>query len=291
MLLERLEAKKGFTKTEEIIADYLLKNPFKINGLTAEELGKRTYTSKASVFRFCKKIDIKSYDNLKYQLEKEMNENSRVKKLLDEEPIGKDTNLNEIINIIPSIYETAISETKLKLDINALSRIVGYLKRAEKIDIYCGEATFSVAEALKFKLMSIGIDSSTHAGINEHYIMANKNRNIVAILLSFTGQNPTTIKIGEYLKDNGIFLLGVGGAESSILKNLCNEYIETFNKELVMSMEILTPLTTTMYIFDILFAALLINDYDKNLEYSIDVIKNKYIDPPDKSFYADFLDE
>lgn len=291
MIIELLEEKKNFTQTEKQIADFILKNPFELSEISADELGKRSFTSKASVFRFCKKLGVSGYDELRRRVEHEINEKSRLNMLLEQEPIGKETSLKDLISIIPSVYDTAISKTKMLLDYSAISRVVGYMKRADKLDIYSGGITYSCASAARFKFLSIGMDCNAHSGVNEHYIMANRERNVVALVLSFTGQNPTMIRIAEYLKKNGIFVIGVGGAESPELKDTCDEYIEIFQRELVMSMEILTPFTSLNYALDILFGALLIEDYEKNLKYSVDVIKNSFVDRPDKSFYAEFLDE
>ncbi|WP_312498460.1 MurR/RpiR family transcriptional regulator [Enterococcus sp.] len=290
MIIEQLEEKKNFTHTERQIADFILKKPFNLSEISADELGKKSFTSKASVFRFCKKLGVSGYDELKRRIEYEINEQVRLNMLLEQEPIGKDTSLKDLISIIPSVYDTAISKTKMLLDYSAISRVIGYMRRADKLDIYSGGITYSCASAARFKFLSIGIDCSAHSGVNEHYIMANKDRKVVALLLSFTGQNETMIRIGKYLRKNDIFVVGIGGVESPDLKDICNEYIEIFNRELVMSMEILTPFTSLNYALDILFAALLIEDYDKNLKYSVDVIKNSFVDKPDKSFYSEFLD-
>lgn len=291
MILEKIKEHKNFTKTDEAIAAFLLENSFEVSELTANELGRKTFTSKASVFRFCKKIGVNGYENMRRQFEKEITERSRLKELLKQEPLDKKSSLKEVVNGVHSLYEASISETKMKLDMYSLSRIVSKLRLADTIDIYGSGITESIASAAKFKFLSIGKDCNVHTGVNEHYIMANKNKHTIAILLSFTGQNPGAIRIAKYLKKVGVFLLGIGGTESSDFKDLCDEYIETFNKALVMSMEVISPYTSMMYIFDMLFAAVLIKDYERNFNNSIDVIQNKFIEQPDKTFYKEYLEK
>lgn len=275
VLIEQLEEKKGFTNSEAIIAEYILKNPFQVTDLTAKELGEKTFTSKASVFRFCKKIGVESYDELKHKLEIEMNEKSRLENLLKQEPVGSESSLKDITNIIPSVYEIAISNMKMMLDYNVLNRIVERLKKAEKIDIYCGGITSSCAASAAFKFLSIGTECSVHTGINEHYVMSIRNKKTVSIILSFTGRNRAMIRTARYLKRAGIYLVGIGGAESQELQRLCNGYIEIFQKTLITSLEVLTPYISLTYVFDILFTALLVSKYDKNLSDSLDVLKFK----------------
>lgn len=78
MLLERLESKEGFTNSERQIADYILKNPTKIQNLTATELGSNSYTSKATVLRLCQKLDLSGYSDLRMTLIKEISEKDRL---------------------------------------------------------------------------------------------------------------------------------------------------------------------------------------------------------------------
>ena len=78
MLLERLESKEGFTNSERQIADYVLKNPTKIQNLTVTELGSNSYTSKATVLRLCQKLDLSGYSDLRMTLIKEISEKDRL---------------------------------------------------------------------------------------------------------------------------------------------------------------------------------------------------------------------
>lgn len=154
MIVEKLEEKENFTNSESQIADYILKNPFNLGKISAEELGKRTFTSKGSVFRFCKKIGINGYDELRRRIEHEINERFRLEKLLEQEPIDENTSLKDLVAIIPSVYDTAISKTKMLLDYSSISRIIGYMKRADKVDIYSSGITYSCASAARFKFLS-----------------------------------------------------------------------------------------------------------------------------------------
>lgn len=275
MIVEILEEKKNFTNSEVQIADYILKNPFNIINLTAIELGEKTYTSKSSVFRLCKKLGVNSYDEFKLQIELEMNEKSRLNTLLSQEPFNKNSSLKDIINILPSFYDTAISNTKLSFNYDDIKRIVKQLNNADKIDIYCSGITSSCATAAMFKFFSIGKECAVYSAINEHYLMSVKDKKIISILLSFTGENSGMIHIAKYLKRLGMYTIGIGSNEKVALKNQCNEYIGVYQKNLVMSLEMLTPYISMTYIFDVLFASLLVKDFDHNLHNSIDVMKMK----------------
>lgn len=273
MIIEKLKEKHGFTNSEKIIADYILKNPFDIMHLTASNLGDVTYTSKATVFRLCKKLNVDSYDEFKYRIELEMSQINHLNELLKEEPFNKNSTLNDVINILPSFYDTAINYTKLALDDSTLKRIIIQLNKSDKIDIYSSGITSSCATAAMFKFLSIGKECTSYTAVNEHYIMSAKGKKIVAILLSFTGCNPGIVRIAEYLKEFNVYTIGIGGLKTTELKDCCDEYIEIYQKDLVMSLEMMTPFISMTYIFDILFSGLLVRNYDKHLSDALEVIK------------------
>lgn len=65
MILERLKAGEGFTHQEKAVADYILDQIETIQSMSAEELARASYTSKATVVRLCKKVGVARYQDLK----------------------------------------------------------------------------------------------------------------------------------------------------------------------------------------------------------------------------------
>lgn len=270
MIVELLEKKEDFTDSEVKIADYILQNPFSIANLTASELGDITYTSKSSVFRLCNKLGY-NYNEFKIEIDKEFKEKDRLNSLLEKEPFQKTTTIRNVTQILPSLYDTAINNTNMLLDYQALSRIVMHLNHADKIDIYSSGITATCAETAQFKFQSIGRECSVFSSMNEHYAMSVKDKNIIAFALSFTGNNSGVLTSARYLKKLGFYVVGIGGLESNALKNECDEYIETYQKNLITNFEMMSPFISMTYIFDLLFVSIATKDYDKNLENSIAV--------------------
>lgn len=271
MLLELLEQKSNFTSSEIQIADYILKNPYDISDLTVQMLADVTFTSKSSIYRLHKKLGVDSFEKFKRRISQELIEKSRLTDLLKDEPFSKNSSISDVINILPSFYDSAVNNTRISLDKALLLRLVRKLKEAEKIDIYGSGITYSCALGAMFRFQAIGLNCTAQSAMNEHYIVYNKKKNIVAILLSFTGGNPAVMRIASFLKKQGIYIIGIGGAIGD-LKSLCNAYIEIYQKELIMNMEIITPYVSMTYIFDVLFAALMVSDFEKNLKVSLDVL-------------------
>lgn len=277
MIVELLKKQEKFTNSEKQVADYLLKNPFVIGELNASELGDKTYTSKATVFRLCKKLGMCSFEELKKTLDREMREKEYLDSLLSKEPFHKHSSIADIVNILPSFYDTAINNTKLKINQNSIARIVKQINEAEKIDIYSSGITSTCAKTAQFKFMSAGKECAVYSSVNEHYVMANRNKNTLAILLSFTGGNPGIVRAAKYLKRLKYDIIGIGGVVSRELQKICDEYIEIYQDNLLSNFEMMTPYISMTYIFDILFVALVTENYDKNLVNSIEIRKLGYL--------------
>lgn len=279
MILDKLERMENFTSQEKEIAKYMLANPSSIKDLTTEELAEVTFTSQATVVRLCKKLDTKGYHDFKLKFLTEYLETERVRELLKDEPVTNESTYHDIIDIIPNMYDSAITNTKLKLNAKTMNRIFNRLKQANKVDIYGQGISYSIAKQASFKFLSIGINSMAHDGMNEHYIMANEDYSrMVAILISFTGKNSSIIEIAKYLKERGIYVVGISGDGTSELVEHCSEIIQIDNRKLVLSMEVVSSVIASQYILDIFFSMLLANDYERNIRVASDILNYPFKD-------------
>lgn len=278
MIIDQLETKNGFTNTERIIAKYILDNLLEVTEISINDLAKRTYTSKATVIRFCKKLGVYGYIELQKRLSQELVETKRLTEMLDDEPVDGNTSLKEVTTIVPAIYEKAVSNTRLSLNTNQLNRILNRFKHVLKLDIYGTGITSTIAKSAAFKFATLGIEAEAHEGLNEHYLIASRNKNNrIALIISFTGKNQQMISIAKRLKKEGVFVIGIGDGEDGFLAACCNEYLVIYNKKLILSMEVITAITAANYAIDVLFVANLVSNYEQNKNNSLEVIQNKMI--------------
>ncbi|MDO4670086.1 MAG: MurR/RpiR family transcriptional regulator [Aerococcus sp.] len=176
MLIDQLENKTNFTNTEAVVARYILEHLLEINDMTIVDLAKQTYTSKSTIIRFCKKLGLSGFVALQKKLWEELIETKRLTNLLDDEPVNEKTTSKEVMSIVPSIYEKAITDTRLSINPNQINRIINHLKQAEKIEIYGTGITYSIAQTAAFKFLTLGIEAAAYDGMNEHYILATKKK-------------------------------------------------------------------------------------------------------------------
>ena len=273
MLFEQLEDTSKFTNSEKAIAKYILEKPQTIEEMSAEDLGVITYTSKSSVFRFCKKLNINSFDRLKSIVKSELHEKERVEKFLSAEPFNAKSTVRDVLDNLPFIYDYAIVSTNQTIDRRSTSRIARILNDTDIIDFYASGITYSCAQAAAFKFRSIGKSCNVFSNLNEHYLVSTQNKTPkkASIILSFTGGNILMTHCAKTLKNLGEYTIGVGGTVKPDLQETCDDFLEIYQKNLVTSFEFLTPYLSMSYILDALFACLMVKDFDTHFKNSIQV--------------------
>lgn len=276
MIIDKMRSLENLTVSEHAITDYILKNINNLHELTTEKLARETYTSKATVSRLCKKLGLKNYYEFKQCILQERDEWLRIQSADNEEPVNQKSSFEDILNIIPVLYDSAIRQVKLSLDKPQMLRIFEKLKKTEKIDIYGTGLMYQAAQITSFKFMNLGKECSVFDGLNEHYMIADKNRkNKVIFVLSMTGSNLGMVRIAGILKNRGFYVVGIGGIETDELKKCCTEYIDLHVIRELRNLDVIIYNTSILYILDILFVMMMTNDYEYNVLKAINVEKSR----------------
>lgn len=276
MIIDKMRTLDNLTVSEHAIIDYILKNINNLHELTTEKLAQETFTSKATVSRLCKKLELKNYYEFKQCILQEREEWLRIKSVDSEEPVNQKSSFEDIMNTVPVLYDFAIRQAKLSLDKPQILRIFGKLKRAEKIDIYGTGLMYEAAQITSFKFRNLGKECSAYDGLNEHYVIADRNRkNKVVFILSMTGNNLNMIKIARLLKNRGFYVVGVGGTETQELKKCCAEYIDLCVIRELRNLDVLIYFTSILYVLDVFFVMMMTNDYEYNVLKAIEVEKSR----------------
>ena len=274
MLIDKMRTMENLTASEHAITDYILKNINNLHELTTEKLARETYTSKATVSRFCKKLGMKNYYEFKQTIIEERDEWFRIQSAYSDEPVSQKSSYEDILNTLPALYESAIQQAKIGLDKPQVLRIFKKLVNAQKVDIYGTGLMYQAAQITASKFMNLGKEAGAYDGLNEHYVFADQNRkNKVVIILSMTGNNASLIRTAGKLRSRGYYVVGIGGTETQELKKRCSEYIGLRVIRDIKNLDVIIYYTAIMYILDLLFVMLITNDYEYNVLKAVDVGK------------------
>lgn len=276
MIFEQLTEMKGFTNQEQAVARYILEHTEAILPMSAEELAKAAFTSKATVIRLCKKLGLAGYQELKFQVVSESVQNIRINQLLQNEPINEKSTYQDILNVIPALYDKAISDTRMCMDKNVVNRIFSRMMRAERIDFYGNGITYTLAQSAAFKFSTLGMECHARESVNAHYLTERQNQKQMAFVLSFTGANRSMIDVARYLKNTTkIFIVGIVGRHNADIRAYCDEIIEIPSRDSLLSLKVMTSYTAVTYVLDVLFGMCLSKNYENHVEAALKMVNQE----------------
>ena len=273
MIFENLSRMESFTHQEKAAARYILDHVELIQKMSAEELAKASFTSKATVARLCKKLGMEGYQELKLKLVSEMVENIRVNQLLSKEPITEKSSYSDIIVTLPKLYDKAITATKLCMDKNVMLRIANRIRQTERLDIYGSGISYILAQSAAFKFSTLGMECTAYESINAHYLMARKKKKSVSFVITFTGANLDMIGVARYLKEvTGSYVVGIVGRHNDEIRKWCDEIVEIPSRDSLLSLKVVTSFTATTYVLDIFFSLFLSQTYEGHVKSSLEMV-------------------
>lgn len=203
----------------------------------------------------------------------EINQKSRLFKLLEEEPITAESTYTDIIHTLPVLYDKAVTNTRLALDKNSMNRINNVLQRAECIDLYGTGISYILAQSAVFKFATLGLECSAYESINGHYLAARKNKRTIAFLISFTGANRTVIQMAKYLREGtNNYVVGLLGPHNRVCRRWCHEVVEIPNRDSLLSLDVITSFSAVTYVLDIFFSLLLAKRYEEHAKSSLEML-------------------
>ena len=273
MILENLSRMESFTHQEKAAARYILDHVELIQKMSAEELAKASFTSKATVARLCKKLGMEGYQELKLKLVSEMVENIRVYQLLSKEPITEKSSYSDIIATLPKLYDKAITDTRLCMDKNVMLRIANRIRQTERLDIYGSGISYILAQSAAFKFSTLGMECTAYESVNAHYLMARKKKKSVSFVITFTGANLDMIGVARYLKEvTGSYVVGIVGRHNDEIRKWCDEIVEIPSRDSLLSLKVVTSFTATTYVLDIFFSLFLSQTYEEHVKSSLEMV-------------------
>lgn len=201
------------TENDHQIFKYISKNKCEISELTSEQLAKNCHVSRTTLLRFCHKLDLKSFAELKY--------------LLKAQEYDKEQNLNIDIEEACRSYHKIIDEMKQY----RYKDICFLIYNAETIYIYgTGNAQKSEAEAFKYMFLSMGKCVINLFDLGEVQLMKSKFApKDLFIIISLSGETLEGIDILKLIENCNINTLSITRFDNNTIARMCkyNLYVET----------------------------------------------------------------
>lgn len=252
-LLNFIESSTDHTKSEIIIAEFILRNVDKIPVMSIYQLAEACHTSPATITRFCKK-----FENITF---KELKEYARTYIEFNDTEVDFDK-LESKINIdhIETYYEelqTSLQETKELLQSKTILEIVHRIHLAQKVAFFGVTFSHVLSRNAQFKFMRLGKYTSAYSN-HENQITEAQNLSTkdLAVVFSFSGETRFIRNLVKVLKENNIAIVAITGEPQSFLAEnaekvllVSKRKIQTYKSPIIEEVNMLSVLNSIYLVY------------------------------------------
>lgn len=204
---------------EKRIADYILEYPSDFIHQTISQVAENLRIAEATVFRFCKRVGFKGYQDMKIALASETMS-------LVEELHEQVTETDDEKTIVQKVFQANIKTLEHTIELlqePSLKKAIDYLVDANHIHFYgVGGSAITALDAYH-KFVYSGLKAFSFMDAHFQEISAAQLRaSDVAVIISHTGTNPDMLNIFQTAKNNGAKTIGITSFPKSPLSQKCD---------------------------------------------------------------------
>lgn len=269
LLIDKLKKQSNFTDAEIVLSNYILANLNDVSKMTIYELSENSFCSVATISRFCKKLKLKNFNQLKINIVKELSNLSLDTQRVEYNyPFNKEDSEDEIAQKIHRLTVQTINENFAAIDYTMIHHAATLIYKAEIIDIYATWNSLVSAMNLHSKLLWIGKNSNLETSQGFQRVKSKfSNEKHLAIFISYFGVSERNISISKSLqKTNTPYILITGPnlnplcVNAKVVIHVSSEE-SNYNKIAPFSSDIAID-----YVINILYSFIFKINFDKNIK-------------------------
>ncbi|CAH8773001.1 MurR/RpiR family transcriptional regulator [Paenibacillus dendritiformis] len=198
----------SFTNTERKVADYILEHTRSVIYMSITDLADACDVGESSIFRFCKSLNFKGYQEFKIALAHSITVENEIPQLTEQ--IGMDDTIEQVASKVLTTNVNAINETYDLLKADDIEKAIEYMVQAERIHFF-GVGT-SLITALEAKNKFMRITKKTECSFDSHLQMmsaALMTERDVAVMFSYSGSTKDTIEVAKKAKEKGARIISI----------------------------------------------------------------------------------
>ena len=236
---------------EKKIAKFILNNPKKVVDMTVSELAEISDVSIASVSRFCRKVGLKGFAQLKITLAQE---------LVDTHKSGEISNDISVDNIPQSLQNILANKiTELKQTVNLINtgefrEILEGIRDASRVQVIAVGNTIPVAIDAAFKFNELGIPT-TAGTIWETQLSYSftLGKGDVLIAISNSGESDKVLEAVKIANNNKAMTIGITNSPHSAIGEEVQYHITTATREKLFLDEFCFSRVSASTVIEIIF--------------------------------------
>lgn len=243
-----------FSEKEKLMADFILQSPTKIIHRTINQIAEELQLADSTVFRFCKRLGYKGFQDLKIALATEAAD--AIQDI--HERISADDNEEAVLEKVFHSNIKTLEDTLKVIDTTHFKSAINVLLNAPKIELFGFGGSNIIALDGYHKFIRTGLNVSTQSDAHLQLMAASQmKKGDVALLISHTGKSKDIMDIYETVTNLGVTTIGITGFTQSPLSKQVDIPLYTLSEETDYRSEALASRIAQLSLLDALYVTLM----------------------------------
>ncbi|SEF61219.1 MurR/RpiR family transcriptional regulator [Paenibacillus sp. UNC499MF] len=250
----------SLTKSEQKVADTVLKDPEATVFYTITDLAEKSEVGETSVIRLCRKLGYKGYQEFKLSL-------VQVLATPSEQVHGKieeSDDLDQIMKKMTSQNSQAVQNSTSLLNVQELQQAIDAILAARKILFFGVGSSGITAQDAKYRFMRLGFN--VDSGCDGHIIAMNASlveKGDVVVGISSTGSTKDLVDAVRLAKQKGAYIICLTNHARSPIANQSDVVLLATAKETPLQGGAFSSKLAQIHLLDILSTAVAMQMKDK----------------------------
>ncbi|MDF2909942.1 MAG: MurR/RpiR family transcriptional regulator [Sporolactobacillus laevolacticus] len=213
------------SEKERRIADYILNHPKETIHSSINQVSARIKVADATVFRFCRRLDFKGFQEMKIVLASDIARSKR----FDE---SKNTEQNDdVLGLAEQVFQDNIrtlENTYQILNSEQFKKAIGILAHSERIAFFGSSGSALIAQEAHRKFVRAGV--MTYAPSDGEFQMLSASQltdRDAAVFISYSAADKHLVQVAKTAKQKGCPTIGLTGFMKSALAELMDVSLHT----------------------------------------------------------------
>lgn len=189
-------------RAEKSFAEALFENPEAVQRMTLAEIARETNSSEASIIRFCKRLGLHGYTELKQEVALAVEEKQEDR--YEEDVVESTDDIRAIMNKVFQSNVQTLQNTMVMADEAKYLEAVEAMAKAKSIHFFGVGDAFAACQFAYMKFLRLGVRCSAHSDVMMQFMEANNlGPDDVALAVSYEGRSRNVNQALEIAKKRG----------------------------------------------------------------------------------------
>ena len=243
----------SLTNTEKKVADYILENIKNVIYMSITDLADACNVGESSVFRFCKTLKLRGYQEFKIALAHSTSSEDEMPQFTSK--VTMQDTIDELSSKMFAATVNALTETQNLINTNDVSNAVDMLIKGGRIHFFGVGGSLMTALEANNKFMRI--TNKTECTIDSHLQIISASlmaKDEVAVLISYSGSIKDLIQVAKVAKERGAKIILITRFSKSPLANYADVILLCGANEGPLQAGSLSAKVSQLYLLELLYA-------------------------------------